>query len=550
MTRHHAWVLGFAIVVLGGACTSELDDGSGDAEVIDESAPAPESEILLPPARGCGPRACPGGKLWGIGEPIAWNFIAYPSWTIDRQIDQVLAMGATVFRSWPVSQYCFHTPETYDAACVARAKRVIHRLKAAGVAVVQMEGEPQPWITEGGTGKIPCRDLRAGSRYMLLMDRWRRTWVTLGTLLDEVDTWEVGNEWNNVGWLRPDACDADGQFSYDERVLISGDLMYWARQGLRSVRPNAFMFSVSPAPVDRSGRISLAGIGTFFEALYQAIERGAFPSRNKRDFFDGLAWHPYVWADPTVANWVQPNLAIHRVIEAHGDGALPVFFSEVGNYDDGNFARTAANADTLLYSRALSSLYFPWLWGTAWFRMLDDPHATWGSPAERTYGVMESPEDGFNWKLSAFAMWSINKNQPSADRTVGYELSERGSYGGFTPVNVATLINSGGWLLGVGRQDPQLVKAVGIDPRAAGTLEVSMASWSGSYAQLFFATVDAPGFSEARSVQFAIVPDGRPHVYRVPMAGVPGWRGIVNQLRFDPTEAPGQFMLDSLRFTR
>lgn len=59
-------------------------------------------------------------------------------------------------------------------------------------------------------------------------------------------------------------------------------------------------------------------------------------------------------------------------------------------------------------------------------------------------------------------------------------------------------------------------------------------SGRGGNAQLFWATTQAPDFSEAKSVRFPVVADGTLRTYRLNLAQQPGWVGNIMALRFDP----------------
>jgi hypothetical protein len=72
-------------------------------------------------------------------------------------------------------------------------------------------------------------------------------------------------------------------------------------------------------------------------------------------------------------------------------------------------------------------------------------------------------------------------------------------------------------------------------------------------AVLFWSRHDAPGFTEARSVPFDIVPDGKMHTYVLDLSRSPEYRGAITGLRFDPIPAgkPGDWVrIQSIGFER
>ncbi len=57
--------------------------------------------------------------------------------------------------------------------------------------------------------------------------------------------------------------------------------------------------------------------------------------------------------------------------------------------------------------------------------------------------------------------------------------------------------------------------------------------------QVFYATMLAPGFTEARSIHLELVKDGKFHTYVLPFGKQASWLGTITSLRFDPTYRPG-----------
>ena len=98
------------------------------------------------------------------------------------------------------------------------------------------------------------------------------------------------------------------------------------------------------------------------------------------------------------------------------------------------------------------------------------------------------------------------------------------------PINGALRVN-------VDERDPQLIgPQQSWRARSARTLYVRGA-WHTAQddAQLFWSVPDG-GFSEARSIRFLARNDGRFHTYKLRVARVPTYGGVIDQLRLDPVQ--------------
>ena len=69
---------------------------------------------------------------------------------------------------------------------------------------------------------------------------------------------------------------------------------------------------------------------------------------------------------------------------------------------------------------------------------------------------------------------------------------------------------------------------------------------SGTYGQIFF-NHSTYEWTERESKKFGLVQDGEFHEYFVDFSNLPSWQGTINQLRFDPTNAPGKIEIDYIR---
>lgn len=298
--------------------------------------------------------------FFGVGEPL-----------IQRERDQginaadymdlVTGLGCGAFRSWMHLTELLEDPDTLNKEEVQRHTRLLDRAKELGIEVTGMSHE---WFLPDGCRQrkghaMPRRDLTEGSLYMQALHMLERSWHTMVSAFPQVAIWEVGNEWNLDAFLMPDGfMDTEGMapFTADEKADISVDMMYFAARGIRSANPEAKVASFSPA-------LSTAGLGgdmPYFlpvmygaawtlDKVYQRIRSGKFWSDNTDDYFDIVAWHPYVFTNADVPDqdlfidvdepdqlWKSFNDAAYKVMKKYGDGGKQVILTETGFTDCGD----------------------------------------------------------------------------------------------------------------------------------------------------------------------------------------------------------------------
>lgn len=192
-----------------------------------------------------------------------------------------------------------------------------------------------------------------------------------------------------------------------------------------------------------------------------------------------------------------------------------------------------------------------------------------GQPLGPRDEIERGPQPGWRYDdTNAFLAIRVAREGPSpiaiqgaAFRSVGrlpvlaeritFEFNE--STEGWAPAHhVASLSIDDGALAGtITGPDPYLVRMM---VRAAGddwpVLRLRMRVSAGQGGQLFWATASSPGFSEDKTVRFALQPDGQFHEYRLEPGRDPAWAGqTITALRIDPGNgAPaGAFAIDYLR---
>ena len=252
-------------------------------------------------------------RFFGVGEPLVQRERddGIPA---EAYLDLIKGMGCNAYRSWMHLTEVLKDPVAPNEVEVARHRRLLDRAAELDIEVTGMNHE---WFLPEGckqrTGHaMPPRDLTPGSLYMKTLEMWEQSWETMVKLFPQVTIWEVGNEWNLNAFLHPDGfldSDMSHPFSPDEKMDIAVDLMYFAARAIRRANPNAKVASFSPAlstPGLGGGLPDflpvMYGVAWALDMVYSRIKSGKFWSTNPDDYFDIVAWHPYVFTNHPVAS--------------------------------------------------------------------------------------------------------------------------------------------------------------------------------------------------------------------------------------------------------
>lgn len=93
--------------------------------------------------------------------------------------------------------------------------------------------------------------------------------------------------------------------------------------------------------------------------------------------------------------------------------------------------------------------------------------------------------------------------------------------------------------------DPYMTSPfLGISAQDFSLIQIRMKVERGDSAQIFFTTESETTHIEANSMSFPIRADGQFHDYLINMGIFPNWKGVINSLRFDPTNAQGEIAID------
>lgn len=397
------------------------------------------------------------GRFYGVGEPL-----------IQRQRDQgidaaayldlVTGLGCRSLRSWMHLTELLRDPKTPDPEQVALHRRLLNRARELDLEVTAMSHE---WFLPAGCKQrsghaMPPRDLTSGSLYMQALEMLEQSWYTMVSLFPQVDIWEVGNEWNLNAFLHPDGfldSDMSHPFTADEKADIAVDMMYFSACGIRRANPRAKVASFSPAlsTPGLGGDMPdflpvMYGVAWTLDKIYRRIKSGNFWSTDPDDYFDLVAWHPYVFTNREVASdadlflnvqepdelWRSFNDAAYKVMKKYGDGHKQVLLTETGFTDCGDKEleqRYAGYTQKLLgiaaelpYVRTLHN--FRLLNENAMLRRTGIENNQIGGLTEVYFGLFSDPEDGCQPRARALAIQKMTGSQADLAR-IGRQLTEK-----------------------------------------------------------------------------------------------------------------------------
>ena len=375
-------------------------------------------------------------RFFGIGEPL-----------IQRQHDQgidapsylslVKALGCNAYRSWMHITDLLLDPVTPKEEEVKLHKALLQKAAELDIEVTAMSHEwflPEGCLQRSGHA-MPARDLTPGSLYMQALEMLETSWYTMAKTFPEVKIWEVGNEWNLNAFLHPDgflASDMSKPFSADEKMDIAVDMMYFAARGIRRANPGAKVASFSPAlsTPGLGGDMPdflpvMYGVAWTLDKIYQRIVSGNFWSDDPDDYFDILAWHPYVFTNEDVPDadlflnvdepdqlWKSFNDAAYKVMKKYGDGHKQAILTEAGFTDLGDPVLEKRYAE---YNKKLLQIAseLPYVRTLHNFRLLNEnamlkrggiEENQIGGLTEVYFGIFTDPEEGVKPRKRAYAI--------------------------------------------------------------------------------------------------------------------------------------------------
>ena len=386
-------------------------------------------------------------RFFGIGEPL-----------IQRQHDQgidapayltlVKALGCNAYRSWMHLTDLLLDPVTPKEEEVKLHKALLQKAAELDIEVTAMSHEwflPEGCLQRRGHA-MPVRDLTPGSLYMQALEMLETSWYTMAKTFPEVKIWEVGNEWNLNAFLHPDGfldSDMSRPFTADEKMDIAVDMMYFATRGIRRANPDAMVASFSPAlsTPGLGGDMPdflpvMYGVAWTLDKIYQRIVNGNFWSDDPDDYFDILAWHPYVFTNEDVPDadlflnvdepdqlWKSFNDAAYKVMKKYGDGHKQVILTEAGFTDLGDPVLEERYAE---YNKKLLQIAseLPYVRTLHNFRLLNEnamlkrggiESNQIGGLTEVYFGIFTDPEEGVKPRERAYAIREMTGSTADLD---------------------------------------------------------------------------------------------------------------------------------------
>lgn len=286
------------------------------------------------------------------------------------------------------------------------------------------------WFIPGEDGAPEFRGCAAphrdagGPDYGTFRDWYEEMWYIQAREFADVDGWETGNEMNHIPFLHASDGLERGEFTLEERADLCTELMYVSARAVRRGAPGTMVVMPGMAPIggERVGvfaqsiRVEYEGMVKTLERIYENIARGAFGSKNPRDYFDKLCWHPYYARQDDMGEWsfmcpdegwVAVNGAVYDVARRHGDGTVGVYLSEYG-FNDGNDPEgDRTQAEYLVSGLRLAKERMPYVESVQVYRLLN---------------VMDTPDI---W--DDYALFDCRTGKPRAKKKA---LAVQGFYGG------------------------------------------------------------------------------------------------------------------------
>lgn len=316
--------------------------------------------------------------IMGMGD-LSWSECSWTNTDWKKTHSLIKNLGVKSVRVWLHSNWIMSNPTTYNKKGLALGRGIVESHLANHMQIIGMNHSnfhKGGFKNSSSTTAKPSRDLSEGSYYLTWLEDYRTTWYNLVKAFPEISYWEIDNEDNNdVFFGRLEG----GNFSLKEKADIYTDMLYYASKGIHEANPNALTVL---------GGMVLSGAETFLQYIYDNIASGDFGSVYPDDYFQVANWHPYM-DNFNKKLFLETNNGIYDIIKKNEKKDKKVFFTEMG-FSTGNVSlKRITEFIPQLYQIAKEDL--PYLESVHYFRMYDALDSTWGSSAEKGYGLFSDP---------------------------------------------------------------------------------------------------------------------------------------------------------------
>lgn len=314
------------------------------------------------------------GYLYGMCN-LAWE---EPEIDAAKTAELMANMGVKSVRMWMHCNWLMADAETMNEASVTRMREMLTELSKYEFQLIGMNHSnfhDTAQVNGSSTTAKPARDLTEGSAYRKWLADYETTWYNLAKTFPEIDYWEIDNETNNDDFM-PKL--GGGKFTLEEKAAIYTDMMYYGSRGIHRGNPQANTIM---------GGMIMSSAETFLQYVYDNIAAEDSPSKYPDDYFQIACWHPYM-AKYDDEGFKADNQAIYDIIVRNEGKQKKVFFTEMGwsAYTVGTDQIAAFLPRAYAAARSLGFVE-----SVHYFRMYDVLRSTWGSPAEKQFGLFGDP---------------------------------------------------------------------------------------------------------------------------------------------------------------
>jgi hypothetical protein len=164
------------------------------------------------------------------------------------------------------------------------------------------------------------------------------------------------------------------------------------------------------------------------------------------------------------------------------------------------------------------------------------------------YYVATPPDQQFRWHQTPLHRMTVTLTGEMMMQPHEWEFEADAE--GWTPLNQIDRFEvvDGALVVEPTGVDPYMESpTLGLSTDEFATIEVRMKVGADGTAQFFFTGSEVPGTNETNSKRFPVQGSDDFITYKVDMSEVPGWDGLLSQLRFDPTDQQTPLEIDFIR---